>query len=367
MRFSGKILFILAVVTMVFNSCKNDLNILAPYKESVSVYAVLSAQDSLNYVRINKIYLGEGNAYTMATVQDSVNYQKGILDVTLERTYYGSPASTTVGNPSKMKITLRDTMFQLEPGAFNQNQRVWYTADKLYPNGDYILTIRNTKTGNVFQSTTTMVDKILSGAKQPLAGPYFPVTTTCVPNCPTYYYQDLSVETLKRKIEFVSQPGVREYQLYARFHYIDSTSSGNFAKYLDFPLPGVRTQNLSGGEVLESDWYSGDLFNFIYSKLISETPNVKARRAIKIDFVVVGGNQVFIDFLKVSAPSTSVAQDKPTYTNIDGGYGIFGARCTFVASKEFHNNTYDYLATKYPYCNLLFVKSDGTKYNGTCL
>jgi hypothetical protein len=358
MRFYTKTLFILSAVTALFNSCKNDLKILAPYKESVSVYAVLSAQDTMNYVRINKIYLGEGNAYAMAAVQDSVNYQKGILDVTLERTYYGNPAGPSASNPSLTKIVLRDTVLQLAPGAFNQNQRIWYTKEKLYKDGDYSITIRNTKTGNVFTAKTNMVDKIAQPNVGNLAPPYYPVTY--LPSNPPSYYLDLSAETLKRKIIFVSQVGIAEYDLYARFHYIDSTASGNIPRYVDFPLPSARPQTASGGELIEVNWYSADLFTFLYSKLIDATANTLFRRAIKIEFVVTGGNQVFVDFLKVNAPSTSVAQDKPTYTNINGGWGIFGTRSTYVAAKEFHNNTYDHLATTYPYCNLRFVKSDGT-------
>jgi hypothetical protein len=358
MRFNTKILLVLSALTVLFNSCKNDLKILAPYKESVSVYAILNANDRTNYIRINKIYLGEGNAYTMATVQDSVNYQKGVLDVTLERTYYGNPAPPSKSNSSLTKIILRDTVFQLEPGAFHQTQRLWYTNERLWPEGEYKLTIKNNKTGNVFTASTTMVDSLIPTLTQPLRSPYYPVAYS--PSNPPSYYQDLSAESLKRKIEFVSRPGVREYQLYARFHYIDSTATGNIPRYVDFPLPSATTQNLSGGEILEVNWYSGELFTFIYSKLIDATPNTLFRRAIKIDYVVTGGNQVFVDFLKVNAPSTSVAQDKPAYTNIDGGFGIFGSRCTFIAPKEFHTNTLDHLATTYPYCNLRFVKSDGT-------
>jgi hypothetical protein len=360
MRFYSKVLFVFAAITLLFNSCKNDLKILAPYKESISVYAVLNAQDSLNYVRINKVFLGEGNAYVMATVEDSVNYRKGVLDVTLERTYYGTPASTSVGQPGKMKIILRDTLFTLAAGAFNQNQRLWYTNDKLYTDGDYILTIKNNQTGNVFTSKTNMVDKASPTFKQPLAGPYFPVTSTCVPNCPASYYQDLSVETLKRNIEFSSKPGCRKYELTARFHYIDSTTSGNISKYIDFPLPSVSTQGLAGNEILEVSWYSGQLFSHLYAKLINnEPPNFRGRRMIKIDYIVTGGNQSFVDFLNVNAPSNTVAQDKPTYTNIEGGFGIFGCRSTLHVSKEFHNNTINYLSKNKPYCDLKFEDASG--------
>src|SRR6185503_4661650 len=127
MRFYSKALLVFGSITILFNSCKNDLNILAPYKESASVYALLNPQEKRQYIRINKIFLGEGDAYVMAQVTDSVNYKQGVLTVALERYLYGNPVQTTVGNPTKTKIILNDTVIQIKPGPFSQSQRLWYT------------------------------------------------------------------------------------------------------------------------------------------------------------------------------------------------------------------------------------------------
>jgi hypothetical protein len=60
-------------------SCHNKLEVLAPYKESVSVYGLLNQDDTVNYIRIGRVYLGEGNAVQMAAVQDSVWFKPGEL------------------------------------------------------------------------------------------------------------------------------------------------------------------------------------------------------------------------------------------------------------------------------------------------
>ncbi|HRD40673.1 MAG TPA: hypothetical protein PLC65_18735, partial [Bacteroidia bacterium] len=74
MSLKFKIVSAFCFVAVIFNSCKNELNILAPYKESISVYAVLNPQETRNYVRVNRIFLGEGNSFQMAQVNDSINY-----------------------------------------------------------------------------------------------------------------------------------------------------------------------------------------------------------------------------------------------------------------------------------------------------
>ena len=65
--------------------------------------------------------------------------------------------------------------------------------------------------------------------------------------------------------------------------------------------------------------------------------------------------------MEVSAPSSSVNQDKPSYTNIKNGIGIFSSRDNFNAIPAYSssssqvnisNNTIEYLATS----SLLFNK-----------
>ena len=77
------IFFLLIIFTLT--TCKNKLNINAPYKEIPSIYAVLNPQENIQIIRINKVFLGEGDANVMAKVADSVNYNAGDLLVTLER------------------------------------------------------------------------------------------------------------------------------------------------------------------------------------------------------------------------------------------------------------------------------------------
>src|SRR4051812_36753311 len=98
MRSALKLTAVLTAIIGLFNSCKNELHILAPYKESVSVYGILNPDTNLQIIRINKIFLGEGNAFQMAQVQDSVNYKAGQLTVTLERFVNGVQAPTTKNN-----------------------------------------------------------------------------------------------------------------------------------------------------------------------------------------------------------------------------------------------------------------------------
>src|SRR6202007_299833 len=115
---------------LIFPSCKNDLHINAPYKEVPTIYAVLNPQETIQMVRVNKVFLGEGNVADMAKVSDSVNYQPDEISVTLQRFVNGvQTVATPTGN--KMVITFRDSVIQSNPGAFSTTQRVYVTSDRL--------------------------------------------------------------------------------------------------------------------------------------------------------------------------------------------------------------------------------------------
>ncbi len=371
MRFSTKLVPVFAVVIMLFNSCKNELNILAPYRETVSVYAILDPTQNRNYIRINRIFLGEGDAFVMATVQDSTNYGPGILRVTLTRTFGGLVAGTTIGDPLKTEIVLSDTVIQLKSGPFNTNQRLWFTNDKLYTDGEYTLKIQNTKTGNEFTSTCSMIGPILTpGIIQPLGPKYYPVAYSPT-NIPSDYL-DLSSPTAPRSVTFYSLPKARDYSCIIRMHYVDYcniSGTDSIKQTIDYEFSRISSTNLDGGEKLAFTYTSANYFNFIYLELTKKgnPPNFLKRRLEYIEYILTNATQEYADFIKVNAPSTSIAQDKPTYSNIsNGGYGIFSCRANFYAPKHPHANTYDYLATTAPYCNLVFMKSDGTVFAGTC-
>jgi hypothetical protein len=175
MRSALKLTAVLTAIIGLFNSCKNELHILAPYKESVSVYGILNPDTNLQIIRINKIFLGEGNAFQMAQVQDSVNYKAGQLTVTLERFVNGVQAPTTKNN-TKTQIVLRDSLIQLTNTSnpiFNSNQRIYVTGDRLFHSGTYKLKIVNNTTQSTFTAQTVMVDTVRQSFAQPLASPFW--------------------------------------------------------------------------------------------------------------------------------------------------------------------------------------------------
>ena len=70
-----------------FISCKNDLDVLAPGKEMVSIYGILDVTQPVQNIRINKVYLNDKDALVSAQDANDINYGPGELTVSLQCFY----------------------------------------------------------------------------------------------------------------------------------------------------------------------------------------------------------------------------------------------------------------------------------------
>ena len=148
-------LLALGVAGVFFTSCNNDLDIVAPYKDTTVVYCLIDLNDTVHYVRIHKAFLGADNAYEMAQYTDSF-YHKNVLSVKLERwknnQLYGVINFT------------RDSSIAKDTGLFANTPNIIYKSEScnlLSADSKYRLVVRNSETGSVVTSVTQMIQPTL--------------------------------------------------------------------------------------------------------------------------------------------------------------------------------------------------------------
>lgn len=367
---------LLATALISLSSCKNDLDVLAPGEETVSVYAVLNPNESVQNVRINKVYLTDGDALTAAQDVNQINYDTAELRVSLQRFLVGgtTPTLTTVGNSSKKEIVLTGTVVTTASGGFNTNQTIWQTTDKLYNSGEYKLIIFNKKTGKEFTSQNVIIDSVKPNANKPFI--YHPtlypthgnyVTTGSFPTAQTGYI-DYSILTGTQKIRFTSIANAKLYDVVLRFHYIDSLIAGGTNNgYVDFKFTTQKSSTLAGGEPMEVTFSPNDFYVNLGLQMSKKTTvGIKNRRSFYLEYVIRAGAESLNTFLQVNQPSNTIAQDKPNYSNIKGGVGIFSTSSRSIITHDMWNDFIDKIAchpSTYPY---LFCKSDGVVAPGPC-
>lgn len=372
-----KLLYIgLAVVAaFTFNSCKNDLDVLAPGEEAVSVYGIINPNQSVQNIRINKVYLTDGDALAAGQNSETINYGPGELLVTLQRFMTGSTTQTltTVGNPTRKEIVLTETVVTTADGTFNTQQRIWQTTDKLYNSGEYKLTIKNVSSGKEFTSQVIVVDSVRPNSVKPFI--YHPTlypmhgnyVTTGSPVTQQIAYIDYSVLTATQYIKFKSIPNAKLYSVVMRFHYIDSLiSGGTVNSYVDYTFPNQKSSTLGGGEDLEVSFSANDFYVVVGSEMQKKSmANIKKRRSHYMEYIVLAGAESLNTFLLVNEPSNSIAQDKPNYTNINGGVGVFSSCSRSIITHDLWNDFIDKIACHPNTSPYLFCFSNGSL-TGVC-
>src|ERR1044071_4880941 len=143
-----KKLLALSVLVFLFSMCSTEIDLLDDWKETAVIYGLLDQTDTIQYVRIEKVFLGPDNAMDMAQQFDSINYIQS-LDVKIEQIQNGNVINTFTLTP--------DTVYNKEPGDFYNPMQVIYsfpTPTGLATNCSYHLVVNNTSTGATFDATT---------------------------------------------------------------------------------------------------------------------------------------------------------------------------------------------------------------------
>jgi len=347
--------FFIAFAALFLLKCSNKLEILAPYKESVAVYGLLNQNDTVQYIRVQRVFLGEGNAMSMAQNPDSCYYKPGELKVTLQRIKNGSQVS--VDNPASaaMEIVLTEAYVQTQPGVFNSNQLLYKTKHALYEDSQYKLVIHSNKTGKDFSSSNVdLLADFSTGlvyAQENSVLFYNPIQKA--PLVPS----NGGVVTCK----FNSPVNAAVCGLTLRFYYTEYPGG---SKYVDLGLGTQYLMSQQGGEMVDLT-FSGDGMIHDIANAIQVNPNVNYRTPDSLHFILNGAGYDVSLYNQVTG-STSLSQSKPSYTNISGGVGVFSSRKEFSLSKKISDNSALRLAADPVTCHLRFHDNSGSPSSTTC-
>ena len=133
----------------------------AEWEETTVVFGLLDAAKNIQFIKINKAFLGDADAELMASFSDSVNYIPTDLEVVLYKIDFNDTIDSVV---LKDTIILKDLLnVNDETGIFSTNNNIIYYFDSpvsdnfLSSNRTYSLVIKNIKTGNISSSTTDII------------------------------------------------------------------------------------------------------------------------------------------------------------------------------------------------------------------
>ncbi len=324
---------LLLIIPFFHNSCNNELELLSEYEEKIVCFAVLNPNDTAHYVRVSKVFLGEGNALQFAQTQDSIQLRPENMEVRITRLQNNVETQSWVLQP--------DTTIPREEGIFLYPTQIIYKGvfPVLTDGSLYKLTATDLVTGYTTTSTVTVVRDV-------------------VHTSPTGF-QFLNFEDAG-SIGFYFNSGVygRRYQLKLRFWYdeqfiYDTTQVAN--QYVDWIIGETDSYSDQGGESMVISVVRRNFLSMLANQ-IEVNPLVR-RVSKRVDLYYTSAHDDLVTYIRVQQANAGSAQELPEFTNMENGLGLFTTRnLTVYTNYNLDQDTKYALTTEDILADLNFVR-----------
>ena len=326
-----KITFLFLLSSILFSSCETDFTVNADWKEVTVVYGLLDQSQEKQYIRINKAFLGNENAYVMASVADSINYNPNNLEVKIEKL-------SASGNVLATKI-LTDTIMFKEDGLFSVEENIIYVFDTdnfLNEEKEYKLTITNLVSGNIISSQTKLIHNLsLMSAFNNSAYKM------------GFYSQ--SGDFSNTTIEWTHSKNAAIYQMTLFVSYTEY-GADTIVKTVQKVYPIIE---YDGNPNMSQQITGEEFFNLLAYNIPSST--TVNRRINNLDILFSVGTADLNTYINLNEPPTGIVQERDLFTNIDSGIGLFTARYNKMQENIFlTTTTKEAIATHLDSLNFIF-------------
>ena len=314
------IYFTILTIIITVSSCKTDVELNAPWKETPVVYGLLEPLKDTQFIKINKCFLGSKDAYVMAKNPDSLNYPYK-LNVRVEKWNNGT-LTKTYNNLDTI------TLPNMNDGIFAENKNLAYffktpkTSDPIDYNATYKLIIENPHTKLVASSSTLIIQPFT------VNDPFILRTNGYASQ--TLYKADFGYAKVNFNF-YVPQNG-KLFEIYARLNYIEYHPGvgDSVQKYLDLLVGRFVETNGVGSTVstmldMES-FYTSICSGIPKDASINRKLGKRGNLLDQINYRIICAAENLSTYIDVKKPSSSIVQDKPDPTNITNGLGIFSSR-----------------------------------------
>ena len=317
---------------IVLNSCNEKIKLIGDFVETAVVYGLLDQADSLHYIKINRAFIGPGNALEIAQIADSSYFTN--VNATISEYLNGNLTRSWL---------LRDTILDnKDPNGvfYAPEQKVYYF--KTMPTGfnGVIQTSTNPQMTSLNPQAIYKIDIVINNGAFSVSG-----ETELVRGITS------AAATQNFNFKFANNPG--EYTSTG----ITVSSTGN-SYVLNTQLKIAFNEwenntyseksffwNLGEADVLPSSskifTANGETFYDLMKSNCTENSSISKRTFKGVTIKITGGAEELYNFIAVNKPSSGLAQSKPTYTNLTATngkrvIGIFSSRQTVEIYHPFY-------------------------------
>lgn len=313
---------------ILFNRCDNDVDINAEYQDIVIVYGLLDPNENGTYLKINKAFLGPENALTMAKIPDSSQFIEKLVVTITEASTSNTYTFDTI------------TISNKEDGVFyNPYQQLYYHPFTPVPDSKY--TLKLTYNDTEISSETYTIESFTFGD----------ITKPGFAKAITFLYDQTNPVTWYRKDR------APRYDVTIRYSWKEVWEGQADTVYRSIDW-FKATQKATSGEEVETYYNGSTFFNALETYVPYDDAAMEAKVLERyfglVEFIVEAGGTELNTFMEVNEPSSSIVQDRPQYTNIENGVGIFSARTKAIKYKKLSDQTKATIKEDYYYLKFQF-------------
>lgn len=315
-------------------SCSTKVDLNAPYKSTTVLYGLLDPSADTQWVKINKTFLGEGNALDFAKVRDSSEYRWEEFDSIyvdavdeLGRTLRNGAGVALY----HVKLQEKEVSNKEIAGVFYAPEQTVYffpTPTPLNSNYYYKITVDFKSRPDVEGMTNVVASEDLL-FQTPSANSTGTILMASV-NGNSVIYKDDAL------IKWTHINNVASYDVTLYFHYSDIMLNGDIVSHtIAYNIGKPSIDNLSPGNSVKLN-FSGEAFFAYLGNVIKQDPNVLKRqigffdgtKTRCFDLSIAAANDELQTFISVNSPATGIIQERPVYSNVSNAIGVFASRAT---------------------------------------
>ena len=331
MKFFFKVVFI---NLFFLSSCETDFDLNAPYETVPVVYGLLDQSLDTQFIKINKSYLSNTNNVAFASINDCTQFN---FIIALLEEYNQSNNLTRVDTLREMYVS------NLDEGIFYEgSQKIYYleTPDS-YLNYDY-----------TYKLNVSVPDKNINfGSETELIngnGLIFDYLSKITLQLNGFRCADNDLATLDEffspRLEWNTTLNGKRYELILRLHFTEHFIGGiSESKFIDWDLGHQTSISTDGSETMFKIISGSSFFEMINSKLsnYSLEQDVLKRTfgSDAIEFILTAGNDDLNTYMQVNEPVTSIVMERPIFTNVENGIGLFGSKFSKSLTSFMSNGT----------------------------
>lgn len=330
-KFFGGLIFLLASLM----SCNDKIDLIGDFQETAVVYGLLDQADSIHYIRINRAFIGPGNSLEFANIPDSNYFDQ--VDATITEIINGNQTREWI---------LKDTLVENKDtnGVFySPEQKLYYFITKKC-NADGSQALHSASQADLLNSLNEnakyKIHISVNGGKFEVDGETDLVKDITSP----------TVDPVSFRFDYIENDG--SYASNSIKANVGNSYIINTALEVAFQEFGASTTlkkfkwTLGEGDVVPNGFkvftMPGENFYNLIKQNCSDDPSIFKRRIYSIKATITGGSEDLYNYIAVSQPSSSIAQNKPTYTNLTVSevarvVGIFSSRYTYSVEKLYIN------------------------------